>query len=72
MTKTNEQKAHAVLAAIKPDFYSKAAYSGQISQMEQVTVILDDGTYIEKEINVLLSWETIAKVLMLIQKRAEI
>lgn len=61
----------AFKAAVTPDYHSRSAYIGQVTQKELVTVITDDGTSFEKEVSFLISWDSISKILGLIQKRAE-
>jgi hypothetical protein len=58
--------------ALTPDQASVAAYAGKIKQVEEVTVFLDDGTAVTKQIEVIISWETVMKLLSLIRRRAKI
>lgn len=57
-------------AATTPDVQSRAAYIGRIYQTEHVTIIAEDGTAFEKEVIFSISWDSISKILDLINKRA--
>ena len=57
-------------AATMPDAQSRAAYIGRVTQTERVTIIGDDGTCFEKEVSFSINWDSISKILGLIQKRA--
>lgn len=61
-----------VLQALEPDRKSQAAYSGQVTQHETVTIFSEDGTPFEKEVTFLISWDSILKIMSLIKKRASI
>lgn len=65
-------KLAVVSACLTPDHHSKAAYVGRVQQTETVTIIMDDGTSFETEVSFTVSWESISKILALIQKRAQI
>ena len=69
---TTENQMAAYKAAVTPDHHSRSAYIGQVSQTEQITITSDDGTSFEKEVSFLISWDSISKILGLIQKRAGI
>lgn len=71
MTISTNQAA-SLKAAITPDHHSRWAYSGQVTQRETVTIIDEDGTAFEKDVSFAVSWESISKVLDLINKRAGI
>lgn len=58
-------------AAIASDHHSKSAYVGRVTQTEQVTIITEDGTAIEKEVSFLISWDSISKILGLIRNRVK-
>lgn len=58
--------------ALTPDQASVVAYAGKVKQTETVTLFLEDGTAVTKEVNIVLSWETIQEVMALICKRAGI
>lgn len=60
----------SIKAAIAPDFHSRAAYTGRVTQKESVTIISDDGTSFEREVEFTVSWDSILKILSLIQIRA--
>lgn len=60
----------AIRAATRPDAHSRAAYIGRVTQTESVTIIAEDGTSFEKEVTFSLSWDSISKILDLINKRA--
>lgn len=59
-----------VKSALKPDTLSQQAYSGKITQRETVTVFAEDGTPIHKDMDIYLSWDTIAKILAMVSDRA--
>lgn len=57
-------------AATTADTASKAAYIGRIYQTEHVTIIAEDGTAFKKEVSFPINWDSISKILGLINKRA--
>lgn len=61
-----------VVAALTPDFHSRAAYTGRLRQQEDVTIILDDGTVVEKTVDIYISWDTIQDMLVMVAERAGI
>jgi len=66
--KNDSLSSHQV--AIRPDANSRAAYAGRITQTEHVTITSDDGTSFEKEVSFTISWDSILKILGLINIRA--
>lgn len=58
-------------AAITPDQHSRGAYGGRIMQTETVTIFSDDGTAFERDVQFTISWDSIVKILDLIEKRVE-
>ena len=61
-----------VKSALTPDFHSKAAYVGRITQRETFTVSDEDGNPINVERDVIISWATIEQVLSMVRERAGI
>ncbi|MEQ1950899.1 hypothetical protein [Mesorhizobium sp. CN2-181] len=61
----------AYKAAVAPNFLTKGMYLGKVTQREHVTIIADDGTPFEKEVEFHISWDSISKILALISERAE-
>ena len=59
-----------VKAALAPDHFSQAAYTGRIKQTETVVVHAEDGTPIQKEVTFYISWDTISQILTLVRQRA--
>lgn len=59
-----------VKAALTPDFHSQAAYTGRLTQTETVTVVLEDGTAVEQEVTIYISWDTIKNMLAMVANRA--
>lgn len=68
----SDNLAATIRSALTPDAQSKAAYFGRVTQTEHVTITADDGTSFEKEVNFPISWESISKILSLIEKRVGI
>lgn len=62
--------AERVKAALAADHHSRSAYAGRISQKEVVTVTTEDGTPIQKEVEIFLTWDTISNMLELVRERA--
>ena len=69
---SSEPNYAALKAAISPDFHSRSAYVGRVVQTEDVIIIGEDGTPFETKVSFLISWETIQKILGLVQNRAGI
>lgn len=67
-----EDQLARIKGAIDIDHHSRSAYVGRVTQQDQVTIILEDGTVIEKEVAFSISWDSILKILELIRKRAGI
>lgn len=65
----NEAK---IRAALSPDGLSQRAYAGKIVQREVVMLMTEDGLPIEQEVDVVISWSSIVKMLDLIKERAGI
>ena len=63
----NKEKVKAALA---PDHFSQAAYTGRVKQTETVMVHAEDGTPIQKEVTFYISWDTISQILTLVRQRA--
>jgi len=61
-----------VKAALADDHFSKAAYTGKVTQTERVTVFTEDGTPIEKDVTIYISWDSVSAILKLVQERAGI
>ena len=59
-----------VKAALAPDHHSKAAYVGRVKQTETITVTTEDGTAIEREVTIYISWDSMEEMLKLIRNRA--
>lgn len=59
-----------VKAALAPDHFSQAAYTGRVKQTETVVVHAEDGTPIQKEVTFYISWDTITQILTLVRQRA--
>lgn len=59
-----------VKAALAPDHFSQAAYTGRVKQTETVVVHAEDGTPIQKEVTFYISWDTISQILTLVRQRA--
>ena len=59
-----------VKAALAPDHFSQAAYTGRVKQTETVVVHAEDGTPIQKEVTFYISWDSISEILALVRKRA--
>ena len=59
-----------VKAALAPDHFSQAAYTGRVKQTETVVVHSEDGTPIQKEVTFYISWDTISQILNLVRQRA--
>lgn len=72
MTQLTPNQIAALKAAITPDHHSRAAYVGQVTQTEEVTIMADDGTSFTKEVTFTVSWDSILKILAIINKRAGI
>lgn len=58
--------------ALLPDQASVIAYAGKVKQVETVTLFLEDGTAVTKDVTIVISWETVQQLLSLIRKRAGI
>ena len=58
--------------ALLPDQTSVIAYAGKVKQVETVSVFLEDGTAVTKDVTIFISWESIQELLGLIRKRAGI
>lgn len=61
-----------VKSALEPDFHSRGAYAGRLTQREVFTVSDLEGNPIQVERDVLISWETIEAVMAMIKERAQI
>ena len=59
-----------VQAALASDHFSRSVYLGKITQTEKVTIFLDDGTAVEKEVTFYLTWDSISALLGLVRERA--
>lgn len=68
---TTETQLATFKAAVAPDHHSRSAYTGQVYQTERVTIIADDGTCFERDVTFPVSWNSILKILSLINKRVE-
>lgn len=63
----NPERVKAALAA---DHHSRSAYTGQLVQRETVEIVTEDGTSIQKEVDIYISWDTISNMLTMIRNRA--
>ena len=61
-----------VKAALAPDHFSQAAYTGRVTQTETVVVHAEDGTPIQKEVTFYISWDSIAQILAMARLRADL
>ncbi len=61
-----------VKAALAPDHRSQKSYAGHITQTETVILYTEDGTPIQKDVQIYISWDSIAQLLALVRKRAGI
>lgn len=59
-----------VRAALDNDFNSQGAYTGRVIQKEEFTVLDHEGNPIHVERDVIISWDTIQKILALVKDRA--
>lgn len=59
-------------SAVASDSASQMAYAGQVSQTEHVSIIDSHGNVHEKEVEIYISWDSIAKILNLVRQRAGI
>lgn len=59
-----------VLSALNPDHFSRSAYTGKVTQKEVFTVLDGEGNPIQVEREVIISWETIEKILKMVADRA--
>ena len=65
-----EDQIERIHAALTPDHHSKSAYVGRISQNISVIVHAEDGTPIQKELSIFISWDSIELIMNMIRKRA--
>lgn len=61
-----------ITAALDDDHNSQAAYTGRIIQKQDFTIQDSDGNTIHVEKDVIITWDTIKKVLSLVRDRAQI
>lgn len=61
-----------IKAAVDPDFNSQGAYTGRVIQRETVTVLDGEGNPIHKEVDVVISWDTIKQILALVRERMQL
>lgn len=59
-----------ISAALSDNFQNRNAYTGKVTQHVKVSTFLEDGTPVEIDQEVYLSWETINKVLELVRNKA--
>ena len=70
MSVMTQPQSERIQAALTPDFHSKAAYVGRVTQTEAVTIITEDGSVFEIDVSFQISWDSISKMLGIIKERA--
>lgn len=61
-----------IVSALTPDFHSKAAYVGRVTQKETFTVMDEDGNPINVEREFFISWASIEQILAMVRERANL
>ena len=68
----NKAELANLYAALASDPASQIAYAGKIKQTEHVSIIDSHGNVHEKEVEIYISWDSIAQILNLVRERAGI
>ena len=69
---TKTSFANRLVEATSINAENQMAYAGKIKQTEHVSIIDSHGNVHEKEVEIYISWDSIAQILNLVRERAGI